>query len=212
MSLDGKIATRSGQSRWISGEESRAGAHALRAQVDAVAVGFRTADLDDPELSLRLAEGDQPIRLLVDPLLALDPERKLIAQAREIPSWVLHRDDVSAEDQDRLAAAGVVSVPVPASGPRGIDLASGWQELGQRGLKRVMVEGGGGLLDQLCRADCLDQVQAFLAPRILGSKNAPTPISGLGYEDLDSAPQLCELHWHASGEDLAVGAFFLDPE
>lgn len=210
MSLDGKTATRSGESRWISGEDSRARGHAMRASVDGVVVGFRTAEIDDPELSLRLAEGVQPLRILIDPLLELETGKKLIAQAAEIPSLIIHRDSVPAERSKLLAAKQVQLLPIAGIGDRGLDLPAAWRELRRRGLRRIMVEGGGGLIDQLCRADCLDQLLVFIAPRLIGSSQAPSPMAGLGYAQLEGAPRLSEMHWQECGDDLALGAFFLD--
>lgn len=209
MSLDGKIATHRGESRWISGEQSRAAAHALRGNVDGVVVGFRTAQMDDPELSLRLAEGRQPIRILIDPLAELDPAKKLIAQAGRIPTWILHRADLPAERRERLEAMAVVMIGVDPVGERSLDLVAAWRELRRRGLRRLMVEGGGRLLDALTRVDCLDQILAFVSARIIGSEKAPSPVSGEGFGDLAAAPRLGEMYWHASGQDLAIGAFFL---
>jgi len=212
MSLDGKTATSSGDSRWISGQQSRALSHSYRANVDAVVVGYRTADRDDPELSTRHVEGKQAIRILVDPLARLDASRKLISQAKQIPSWVMLREDVPLARRQELESLGLEVIPLGVDGERGLDLRAGWRELRRRGLLRIMIEGGGGLVAALLAADCLDQVLGFLAPRLIGGRGAPTPVAGKGIADLAAAPHLHDFHWYASGPDLAFGAFILGTE
>ena len=209
MSLDGKTATGSGDSRWISGRQSRELSHAYRASVDAVVVGYRTADRDDPELSTRHVQGKQAIRILVDPLARLDNSRKLIGQAKRVHTWILLREDVTVARRQELEGLGLEVIPLAIDGERGLDLMAGWRELRRRGLQRIMVEGGGGLVAALMSAGCLDQVLGFLAPRLIGGRGAPSPVAGKGIAELASAPQLCDFYWFASGEDLGFGAFVL---
>lgn len=209
MSLDGKTATGSGDSRWISSEQSRQLSHRYRATVDAVVVGYRTADRDDPELSTRHVPGKQAIRILVDPLARLDNSRRLIAQAKQIPTWILLREDVAVLRRQELQSLGLEVIELGVDGERGLDLSAGWRELRRRGLNRVMVEGGGGLVAALMAAHCLDQVLGFLAPRLIGGRGAPSPLAGKGIADLAAAPHLQEFYWFASGADLGFGAFIL---
>lgn len=212
MSLDGKTATGSGDSRWISCQQSRELSHAYRASVDAVVVGYRTADRDDPELSTRHVKGEQAIRILVDPLARLDNSRKLIAQAKDVSTWVLVREDVGVARRQELTGLGLEVISLAVDGERGLDLMAGWRELRRRGLSRLMVEGGGGLVAALMAADCLDQVLGFLAPRLIGGRGAPSPVAGKGIADLVNAPHLHDFYWFASGEDLGFGAFILDQD
>ena len=131
MTLDGKTATRSGDSRWISGEESRAVVHETRAHVDAVIVGYRTALRDDPELTVRHVEGANPVRIVVDPRAALPVSHKLVQTARQTPTWVLVGPDADAAGVAALASHGVEVREVPfAASPdqepaRWLDLRAG---------------------------------------------------------------------------------------
>lgn len=208
MTFDGKTATPTGESRWISGMESRQTTHALRARCDAVVVGFRTARIDDPELTVRHAEGPQPIRIAVDPYAEIDDDSRLVATAREIPTWLLVHERADALRAGHLQDLGVQVIHVPpAERGRRLHLLQAWRELRKRGLRRVMVEGGGGMVAQLLAWGCVDQVLAFVAPKIIGGELAPTPVGGEGRPFMAEAIPLQEMSWETSGEDLALSAF-----
>jgi diaminohydroxyphosphoribosylaminopyrimidine deaminase/5-amino-6-(5-phosphoribosylamino)uracil reductase len=210
MSLDGKIATRTGESRWISSAASRRAVHALRARVDAVVVGFRTVQRDDPLLTVRDVEGDSPLRIVVDPEAALPLTSALVRTAREVPVLALVAEAAASARCAALAAAGVEVVRGPGPGPRGLDLAGAWRALRQRGLQRVLVEGGGGLLAQLFAADAVDQVLAFVAPLVIGGADALAPVAGQGVGALAQAwradETLVETGVIAVGDDVAITA------
>jgi diaminohydroxyphosphoribosylaminopyrimidine deaminase/5-amino-6-(5-phosphoribosylamino)uracil reductase len=208
MTLDGKTATATGESRWISSFESRRKTHELRARVDAVVVGFRTARIDDPELTVRHATGPQPIRIVVDPFAEIDDDSRLVASARVHPTWLITSTEADARRTGHLQDLGVqVLHAKPAEKGRRLQLREAWRELRRRGIQRLMVEGGGGLLAQLLAWECVDQVLCFLAPKIVGGQGAPTPVGGAGRAFMAEAWRLQELHWSACGEDLAVGGF-----
>lgn len=211
MTLCGKTAAVTGESRWISGQESRNATHELRTRVDAVAVGFKTALVDDPELTVRYVPGRQPVRIVIDPLAEIDDDSKLVATALQIPLWLLVGEDVDPARSGHLTDLGVQVIHVPrGEGPRRLQLRAAWRELRRRGIRRLLVEGGGELVAQLFAWDCVDQTLCFLAPKIIGGKFAPTPVGGPGKPFMSEALRLAEMHWHASGPDLAVGAFVLD--
>lgn len=208
MTLDGKTATVTGESRWISGPESRRKTHELRSRVDAVVVGFRTAKIDDPELTVRHVEGPQPVRIVVDPLAEIDDDSKLVSSARQVPTWLLVSEDVDPLRAGHLTDLGVQILHVPApEGQRKLHLLQAWRELRRRGMRRVLVEGGGGLLAQLLAWDCVDQTLCFLAGKILGGAFAPSPVGGAGKPFMAQARHFTDMYWQASGEDLAIGAF-----
>ena len=200
MSLDGKTAAASGDARWISGAQSRSRVHQLRARVDAVVVGFRTAQQDDPMLDVRHVEGPNPTRIVVDPKAELALGSKLVKTAGDCPTFVLAEPTASSSNVQRLRAAGVEVTTAP-------DLAAHWQGLRERGMQRLLVEGGGQLVAQLFAADLVDQVVGYLAPKIIGGHEAPTPVAGAGILQVAEALQLEELYWRPSGEDLEFGAF-----
>lgn len=211
-SLDGKIATRKGHSRWISGEESRLDAHRLRARCDAVVVGYRTALVDDPKLTVRLPDGDplagrQPLRIVVDPRAELPVTLHLFAEARSVPTLAIVREGIGNDHLTALRSRGVEVLPVPESDGRGLDFRSAWRALRERGLKRVMVEGGGGLFASLLEADRIDQWRSYIAPRLIGGLEAPTALGGLGAEEVDDGPTFDEISSRSIGSDLRLDAF-----
>ena len=208
MTLDGKTATPTGESRWISGPESRRRTHDLRAHCDAVIVGFRTAQIDDPELTVRHVEGRQPVRIVVDPRAEIDDDSNLVRTARRAPTWLLVADDVEAVRTGHLQDCGVQVLHVAAAaGPRHLHLQQAWRELRRRGLRRVLVEGGGGLVADLLGWQCLDQVVAFVAPKLIGGRFSPTPVGGEGRAFMAEAWPVREWTCKAAGDDLELSGF-----
>jgi diaminohydroxyphosphoribosylaminopyrimidine deaminase/5-amino-6-(5-phosphoribosylamino)uracil reductase len=208
MTLDGKTAAPTGEARWISGPESRRRTHELRARCDAVIVGFRTAQIDDPELTVRHVEGRQPVRIVVDPRAEIGDDSNLVRTAHKAPTWVLVADDVEPLRSGHLQDLGVQVVHVKsAEGPRHLHLREAWRELRRRGLRRVLVEGGGGLVADLLGWGCIDQVLCFMAPKLIGGRFAPTPVAGSGRAFMAEAWPVHEWSYAASGDDLELSGF-----
>ncbi|QDV09083.1 Riboflavin biosynthesis protein RibD [Planctomycetes bacterium Poly30] len=161
-SLDGFIATRTGASHYVTGQESLVHLHRMRALMDAVVVGWRTAQSDDPQLNVRLAEGPNPARVLVD----LDERLDRGLRAFRPGARVLH---VVGEDRPvrEATADHVERVPVPRPGGR-VDPKQLLRELAERGLPRVLVEGGGALVSAFLRAGALDRLHVVVAPLLIG--------------------------------------------
>ncbi len=193
-SLDGRIATRTGDSRWITGAAARRAGHALRASHDAVMCGVGTVLADDPELTCRLegARARAVVRVVADSALRTPAGARVVATAGEAPTWVLHRAGAgTGEGAGRAAAlraAGVVLVAVADAGGAGadgaagrVDLAGGLRALGGMGLTRVLVEGGGRLAAGLLRAGLVDGVAWFHAPGVVGGDGIAA-VAGLGLE------------------------------
>ncbi len=207
MTLDGKTAAPTGEARWITGIEARRRVHELRARVDAVVVGYRTARLDDPELTVRHVPGPQPLRVLVDPYLAVDDRAKLFATAREIRTLVLANTNADPTRIARVRELGVEVLLIrPAEQGRRLHLLEAWRELRRRGIRRVMVEGGGGLVAQLIGWGCIDQVWCFLAPKVIGGQLAPTAVGGGGKPFMAEAWRFDEMTVEPCGSDLLVRA------
>jgi diaminohydroxyphosphoribosylaminopyrimidine deaminase/5-amino-6-(5-phosphoribosylamino)uracil reductase len=200
--LDGRIATASGESRWITGALARAQAHRLRATHDAVMVGAETARLDDPELSCRLPgwPGRQPVRIVLDSRLRLSPDSRLARTAGRQATWCLCAPDAVA-DAAGLRAAGVELIAVPPGADGRLDLAAALQQLGRRGLTRVLVEGGGTLAAALLRHRLVDRVAWFRAPLLLGGEGRPA-VAGLCAARLAEAVGLTPREWLPLGPDL----------
>ncbi len=197
-SLDGRIATASGESRWITGEEARRAVHALRADHDAVLIGVETATADDPELTVRSAcyTGRQPARVVLDSRQRLSPDCKLVRTARQTPTYV-----VSIENSNnRLTDAGVKVLTVKAVGERP-DLKSALDALEAEGIASVLVEGGGQVAASFIRCELVDQIEWFRAPVVLGGEGRPA-IGSLALTELAKAPRFRRVALDAVGDDL----------
>jgi diaminohydroxyphosphoribosylaminopyrimidine deaminase/5-amino-6-(5-phosphoribosylamino)uracil reductase len=208
MTLDGKTASPTGEARWISGAESRRRTHELRARCDAVLVGFRTAQIDDPELTVRHVDGRQPVRIVVDPLGEIDDDSNLVRTALQAPTWILVGEDVDRLRTGHLQDLGAVVIQLPTGeNARHLHLLAACRELRRRGLRRILVEGGGALVADLLSWRCVDQVVAFLAPKLIGGRLAPTPVGGDGRGFMAEAWPIRDWSWRASDEDLQLTGF-----
>lgn len=201
--LDGRIATRSGESRWITGEAARAQAHLLRAEHDAVLVGGGTAVLDDPRLDVRLPglEDRQPVRVVLDSHLRLPLTHDLVARAAAQRTLLVTR---SGNDPDRLAAfaeAGVEVLTVEQDPDGRPALAATLQALGERGITRLLVEGGGQVVAALLREGLADRLVWFRAGRVIGGDGTPA-VAGFGLAQLAEAPAFARLSVDPAGEDM----------
>jgi diaminohydroxyphosphoribosylaminopyrimidine deaminase / 5-amino-6-(5-phosphoribosylamino)uracil reductase len=208
MTLDGKTAAPTGEARWISGQEARTKTHELRARCDGVMVGFRTAQIDDPELTVRHVAGKQPVRIVIDPLGEIDDDSNLVRTAKHAPTWLLASEDVEPLRSGHLQDLGVTVIHVPtAEGPRRLHLGAAFRELKRRGLRRVLVEGGGGLVAQMFAWNAVDQVLAFVAPKIIGGRFGPSPVGGEGRAFMAEAWQLDDVKFETYGPDLGISGF-----
>ena len=188
-SLDGRIATASGESRWITGPPARDYAHLLRATHDAILVGTGTVIADDPELTCRLSGlgSRSPVRIALDRQLRIPPAAHLIAEARQIPTWVVTLPTAGQNRQQALRDAGVEVIAADPDPAGRIDLAGALRLLGERGLTRLLVEGGGELAASLLRAGLVDRLVWLHAPLLLGGDGVPA-IAALGLDRLSEAP------------------------
>jgi len=212
MSLDGRIADARGGSRWIAGEEARARAHAIRARCDAIVVGARTAVLDDPDLRARGAADPLPaLRVVVDGGLRLGPGARLASTAREAPVLVAAGDRAPASRRAALEERGV-EVAIHA-GPGGrVDLVALFRALRERGVRRLLLEGGGGLHAAAFRAGLVRQAAVFVAPVLLGGRTAPAALSGdEGLRTAADPLRLEEARVVPCGPDLLVEGFVPGP-
>lgn len=198
-SLDGRIATAAGESRWITGSQAREAVHRLRAAHDAVVIGVETALADDPELTVRLADhaGPQPARVVLDSRQRLSPDSKLAATARAIPTYVI----ATGTPDPRLADAGVRVLTVPAVGEDRPELKAVVQALAEEGLARLFVEGGGQVAASFLRCGLVDSIEWFRAPLIIGGEGRPA-VGALALSDLAAAPRFRRVDARALGDDL----------
>jgi diaminohydroxyphosphoribosylaminopyrimidine deaminase/5-amino-6-(5-phosphoribosylamino)uracil reductase len=206
MSLDGKVATRSGDSKWISGEASRNLAHQWRAQCDAVAVGVGTALADDPMLTAR-PEGTarQPRRVVFDSLARLPLGSKLVRDARRMPVTVVASRAAPRGATDALETHGVDVIVAPGENEPA-RVRSALDQLGASGISSILLEGGPHLAGAFFDAGEVDEIRLFLAPLILGGKAARDPLEGEGVEAIADAVRALSLDCEGHGEDLLVSA------
>ena len=188
-SLDGKIALANGESQWITGAEARQYAHRMRAEFDAVMVGAGTARQDDPSLTCRLPgyAAPSPVRIVV----ASNPDASVARDANlrdgAAETWLVCPADIQAADPDWAPGPGVSQIlSVPAEENGALDLAAALRILGDRGVTRIMVEGGGALAASLLRADLVDELHWARAPKVIGAEGLPA-IGGLGLSSLSQS-------------------------
>lgn len=202
-SLDGNIATHTGDSKWITGPEARRHGHLLRAQHDAILVGSNTALADDPELTSRLPglAGRTPIRIVADGRLRLPLTSRLVATAAEVPTWLCTRE---GNDPARLNAyrdLGLEVIELPAEGDNPLDMVALLQVLGARGVTRLLAEGGGAVIAALLQHDLIDRLVWFRAGLAIGGDGVPA-IGGLGLERVADAPRFVRTEFLAVGPDV----------
>lgn len=207
MTLDGKIASHTGHSRWITGEAARLEVHRLRNEYDAILVGVGTAIADNPQLTTRLPEGGRnPIRIILDSKGRLPLNSKMLCDG-EAPTWIAV---TQAASQERIAAlqerADVMVLPADERG--GVDIRALCRYLRQeRQLTSVFVEGGSAVHGSFLNAGVVDKVHFFMAPKLIGGCEAPGPIGGQGCSLMDQAVPLEELTVQHIGEDLWISAY-----
>jgi len=205
-SLDGRLATHAGDSRWISSGPSRDLAHRWRAEVDAVVVGIGTALADDPQLTARVADvARQPRRVVFDSEARLPLDGQLVTSADEVPVTVIATRAAGRSATEALRASGVEVVVV--SGQNEHDrVRAGLQELGQRGVTSLMLEGGSHLAGAFFDAGEIDELRMFVAPLLLGGRKAPGILGGEGVERIADAVRPVEVRREPIGDDLLTVA------
>lgn len=207
--LDGRIATAAGESRWITSAASRRLAHMFRATHDAVLVGAGTAAADDPALTVRLpgvvpAARPGPVRVVADGRLRLPLTSVLVATARTTPTWILTRPGNDRARIGALADAGCTVIELPADAGTGQpDLAEGLRALAGRGITRLLVEGGGTLAASLLRADLVDRIAWFGAPALIGADGVPA-VGALALPALAAMPRFRPCGLAETGGDVLV--------
>jgi diaminohydroxyphosphoribosylaminopyrimidine deaminase/5-amino-6-(5-phosphoribosylamino)uracil reductase len=192
--LDGKIASRTGVSKWITGASARSLGHVLRAQSDAVMVGAETVRRDDPALTAHGA-GPDPLRIVVSSSLRLPPSSNIF---RGTPAWV-----VSARESSTLSKKGVTGIVVPRRGD-GLDLPAAFRRLGEAGITRILLEGGGTLAAACLEAGLIDEAYLFVAPRFLGGTGARPSLGGRGWASPADGPALRDVSVRPVGDDILI--------
>jgi GTP cyclohydrolase II len=197
--IDGRIATSTGDARWISGEEERRTSHALRAACDAVLVGVGTILADDPRLTVRLVPGASPIRVVLDPRLRLPDDARVLED--DGVTTIVTTAASSAPRRAELRRRGVSVVVVPA-GPQGLDLQSALEALFDDGIRSVLVEGGARVITSFLSLGLADRLVVAIAPRVMGS--GTDAVNDLGVTEVASAIRLERRAVHVAGDDVLI--------
>jgi diaminohydroxyphosphoribosylaminopyrimidine deaminase/5-amino-6-(5-phosphoribosylamino)uracil reductase len=219
MTLDGRVASDSGDSRWVSGEESRGLVHRLRCHADAVMVGAGTMRIDDPLLTARgVACRRQPVRVVIDSDLSITGDAALVRSTGEGPVLVVCSERVDGRRRAEVESWGVETAAVGpdelAGGPHEAPENPAWVSplsaarlLGSRGIQSVLLEGGARLAGGWWSAGLVDQVVAFVCPRIISGRLLRSPLIGPGGEDMTAATALREVETRALGAGLCIAGY-----
>jgi len=209
--LDGRIATHGGESRWITGPAARRTAHALRGRHDAIMVGVGTVMADDPDLTCRLPGFRRTpiVRVVADSHLRTPLTARLIATARETPTWMLIRHGTDAVRRSAFADLGIRLFEVPAA-EAGVDLGAALSALGAAGITRLLVEGGAQVAAALLRGNLVDRIAWFHAPAAMGGDGWPA-VAAFGIETLDTMPRFVRRSATPVGADMLTEFARADP-
>ncbi|PIE05723.1 MAG: riboflavin biosynthesis protein RibD [Sorangium cellulosum] len=187
VSLDGRIATRTGVSKWV-----------------AVMVGVGTVLADDPELTVREVEGPNPIRIAIDSKLRIPTTTELVTTASQIPTWVMTTQEAPEALESALVSQGVEVVRVPRSSEGRVDVTSALRALAQRGIIRVLIEGGAELAGSVLNARLADELHVFIGPMLLGPRGRPGAVDWAGPTNPAEAPRIADPDWEVCGRDAYV--------
>ncbi|MEW4487436.1 bifunctional diaminohydroxyphosphoribosylaminopyrimidine deaminase/5-amino-6-(5-phosphoribosylamino)uracil reductase RibD [Thalassoglobus sp. JC818] len=205
MTLDGRIASRTKASKWISNEQSRSIVHQLRGRMDGVLTGIGTVLVDDPLLTARPQGPRVPTRIILDRQLRLPLESQLIRTVDQAPVLVFCTDQAETERIEQVRQLGVeVEIVAIDSNTDRIDVFAVLRELGRRQMTNVLIESGGTLLGSLIDQDCVDEVHCFIAPRIIGGEGAISPVLGNGFDTMEQARRLRNPEVQALDGDVYV--------
>lgn len=210
MTADGKIAAVSGDSKWISGEQSRRKAHLLRNRYTGIIVGIGTVLADDPMLNCRVEPSAglrSPVRIILDSSASIPVDSKIVRTAREYRTIVVHTEKASGQSLKRLNALGVKTLLCEAGGSSRPDVACLCDELGSMGIDSILVEGGAETAWSFISAGLVDEYYVFVAPKIIGGSNAKGPVGGDGFMKMCQAVPMAVADIALSGDDLEIHAY-----
>jgi diaminohydroxyphosphoribosylaminopyrimidine deaminase/5-amino-6-(5-phosphoribosylamino)uracil reductase len=208
MSLDGKIATYSRDSKWISNEKSRKYVHELRHRVSAIMVGIGTVLADDPMLTTRLdvKEGKDPIRVIVDSKGRIPLESKVINSNSKARTILATTNKIPKHKKEQLESKKVEVVITPSKNGK-VDLKYLFEYLGEMGIDSILVEGGSTLNESMIKEKLVDKVITFIAPKIIGGAKAKTPVEGRGFEYVKDAVVLGKIETKIFDEDVMISGY-----
>lgn len=202
MTLDGKIATHTGKSKWITGAEARQAVHQTRSEVAGIMVGVNTVLQDDPLLTCRIEDGKNPSRIICDSHLRTPLTAQVVATARKIPTYLA----TCSRDQHKIKRFEIMGCKILAVPPAGdhLNLQELMVQLGQEGIDSILLEGGGTLNFSALKSGIVNKLQVYLAPKIFGGAAAKTPVEGPGLEDPAEAFQFTDRKIKSFGADICL--------
>ena len=203
MSLDGKIATAAGESKWISNEASRRHSQGLRKQYMGILVGIQTVLEDDPQLTCRIPGGRNPVRIVADSKLRIPENAKILDEQEKATTILAIAEAEEPEKEKRLLERGIRIIKLPDKEGR-VDLKKLFLRLGQDGMDSILIEGGGSLAGSAVKTGMIDRVITYLAPMILGGKEAKSPVEGEGFAKLKDALRLEKMEVIPLDGNLAI--------
>ncbi|GMA99635.1 bifunctional diaminohydroxyphosphoribosylaminopyrimidine deaminase/5-amino-6-(5-phosphoribosylamino)uracil reductase RibD [Pelosinus sp. IPA-1] len=211
MSLDGKIASYTGQSQWITGPAARNRVHTLRDTCDAILVGIGTVLADNPSLTTRLSyQGKNPNRVIVDSMARTPLTANVVTDG--LAKTIIAVTDKAPEERVNALRACGVEVLVVESKQDGVNLPLLFKELGKRQITSLLIEGGASINASVLEDNLVDKVHWFIAPKIIGGNSAPGPIAGQGIADVNKAILLEDIETESVGEDILISAYMRNRE
>ena len=206
MTLDGKIATATGESQWISGEASRKDVHRLRHKYTGIMVGINTIIHDNARLTCRMEQGKNPVRIVVDSCLRIALTSNVLKDQENNQTILATTNQASPLAARKLETFGS-KVLYCSSKDNRVDLNDLMNQLGAMGVDSILLEGGATLNDAALRAGIVQEVVTYIAPKMIGGAVAPTPVGGIGVEHLQDAYQLGQMKVSAIGDDIKISAY-----
>ncbi|MBV7276693.1 bifunctional diaminohydroxyphosphoribosylaminopyrimidine deaminase/5-amino-6-(5-phosphoribosylamino)uracil reductase RibD [Clostridiaceae bacterium UIB06] len=209
MTIDGKIATFTGDSKWISGEESREYVHRIRNKVMGIMAGIGTIIKDDPLLTTRVKEeeGKSPKAIIIDSKLRIPLEAKILGTVKEREVIIACTDEFDNDKKNALEQKGVRIIVTPKDGGSKVDLKYLVEEIGKLGIDSILLEGGGTLNFSALNYGIVNKIICFIAPKILGGQDAKTSVEGKGVEKIQDAIKVNNIEYKTIGKDLLLEGY-----
>ncbi|MCT4594297.1 MAG: bifunctional diaminohydroxyphosphoribosylaminopyrimidine deaminase/5-amino-6-(5-phosphoribosylamino)uracil reductase RibD [Anaeromicrobium sp.] len=207
MTLDGKIATKTGDSKWITNEKSREYVHQLRNRVSAIMVGVDTIIKDDPMLNTRLTGTSvDPLKIIVDTRGRIPIESRVVNMDSDKGVILATTNLIDKEKEEELKNRGVNLIKTPLKNDR-VDLKYLFKELGNRGIDSLLIEGGGTLNDSLLREDLIDKIIFFIGPKIIGGKDSKSPVEGMGVSLMRDSIEVKNIKVKSFEDDVVIEGY-----
>ncbi len=209
--LDGRIATRTGQSQWITNDKARKMGHGLRDRLDAILVGRKTVAADDPSLTCWAnGRARDPVRVVLDSTLSMDPKARMLNQESDAPTIIIGSRSRADQARRRTLEAAGARVVLVGSDARGVDLQEALASLSEMEIQSVLVEGGGEVIGSFFDQGLVDELYSFVAPMIFGGTQAPVAVKGNGTATIEKAPRLMDPGCRRLGDNWMIHGWLRD--